>query len=88
MIDWILAEKLAGYVAGQGDATAPTSDLTALASESERRVTAYTGLTPVRPLPPPEGIGRKEWISTNIAAMRALLDPVLERSEKRLLIRA
>ena len=82
MIDWILAEKIAGYVAGQGEATMPTSDLTALAGESERRVTAYTGLTPVRPLPPPEGIGRKEWISTNIAAMRALLDPVLARSEK------
>ena len=80
MIDWILAERLAAYVAGQGSASAPTSDLAALAAESERRVRAYTGLLPVRPLPPPEGIGRREWIRTNITAMRTLLDPVLERA--------
>ena len=84
MIDWILAERLAAYVAGQGSASAPTSDLAALAAESERRVRAYTGLLPVRPLPPPEGIGRREWISTNITAMRTLLDPVLERAGTRL----
>jgi coenzyme F420 biosynthesis associated uncharacterized protein len=80
MIDWILAERLAGYVAGTGDAAAPASDLAALAAESERRVVAYTGLQPARPLPPPEGIGRREWVSTNVAAMRVLLDPVLERA--------
>ncbi|MDQ6836170.1 MAG: zinc-dependent metalloprotease [Actinomycetota bacterium] len=80
MIDWILAEKIASYVAGTGDAPAPRADLNALAAESERRVTAYTGLSPTRPLPPPEGIGRREWIQTNIKAMRALLDPVLDRA--------
>jgi coenzyme F420 biosynthesis associated uncharacterized protein len=80
MIDWILAEKIAGYVAGKGDAAPPKADLAALAVESERRVIAYTGLRPTRPLPPPEGIERREWIRTNIKAMRALLDPVLERA--------
>jgi coenzyme F420 biosynthesis associated uncharacterized protein len=80
MIDWILAEKIAGYVAGHGDSPPPKADLAALASESERRVTAYTGLEPARPIPPPEGIERREWINTNIKAMRALLDPVLERA--------
>jgi coenzyme F420 biosynthesis associated uncharacterized protein len=80
VIDWILAEKIAGYVAGSTDAAAPRADLPALAVESERRVTAYTGLTPARPLPPPEGIGRREWVRTNIKAMRSLLDPVLERA--------
>jgi coenzyme F420 biosynthesis associated uncharacterized protein len=54
-----------------------------LAAESEKRVTAYTGLQPERPLPPPEGIERREWIQTNIKAMRALLDPVLERASSR-----
>src|SRR5207248_10808500 len=34
--------------------------------------------------PPPEGIGRKEWVTSNIGAMRALLDPVLERANKNL----
>ena len=80
MIDWILAEKIAGYVAGKGDADVPRANLVDLAAESERRVTAYTGLRPDRPLPPPEGIERDEWIRTNVAAMRKLLDPVLERS--------
>jgi coenzyme F420 biosynthesis associated uncharacterized protein len=80
VIDWILAEKIACYVAGKGDAPPPRADLAALATESERRVTAYTGLQPARPLPPPEGIERDEWIRTNIKAMRTLLDPVLERA--------
>ena len=80
MIDWILAEKIAGYVAGTGNGASPRSDLAALAVESEKRVTSYTGLHPTRPLPPPEGIGRREWIATNIKAMRQLLDPVLERA--------
>jgi coenzyme F420 biosynthesis associated uncharacterized protein len=86
VIDWILAERIAGYVAGTGDANGrlPTADLTALASESEARVIAYTGLEPARALPEPEGIGRREWVSTNIGAMRALLDPVLERTGKSL----
>ncbi|MGA9856976.1 MAG: zinc-dependent metalloprotease [Solirubrobacteraceae bacterium] len=80
MIDWILAEKIAGYVAGTGDAAPPRTDLDALAVESERRVTAYTGLEPARELPAPEGIGRDEWVRANVRAMRTLLDPVLERA--------
>jgi coenzyme F420 biosynthesis associated uncharacterized protein len=80
MIDWILAEKIAGLVAGHTDAETPKADLPALATESVRRVTAYTGLRPTRPLPPPEGVDRREWVRTNIKAMRSLLDPVLERA--------
>ena len=84
MIDWILAEKIASYVAGTGDAPAPKADLRALAAESERRVTAYTGLEPAGPIPPPEGIERREWVQTNIKAMRQLLDPVLDRASSSL----
>jgi coenzyme F420 biosynthesis associated uncharacterized protein len=84
MIDWILAERIAGYVAGSGDGRLPTADLDALAVESKRRVTAYTGLEPAQPLPKPEGIGRREWVSTNLGAMRLLLDPVLKRADSRL----
>jgi coenzyme F420 biosynthesis associated uncharacterized protein len=80
VIDWILAEKIATYVAGSGDARPPRSDLAAIATISEERVTAYTGLQPTRPLPPPEGISRKEWVRSNLASMRALLEPVLERA--------
>jgi coenzyme F420 biosynthesis associated uncharacterized protein len=80
MIDWILAEKIAGYVAGSRAAPVPNADLPALAAEAERRVVKYTGLAPTRPLPPPEGIDRREWVRANIAAMRRMLDPVLERA--------
>jgi coenzyme F420 biosynthesis associated uncharacterized protein len=80
VIDWILAERLAGYLAGTGDARQPSTDLTALAAESERRVIAYTGLTPSGSLPAPEGISRRDWVASNISSMRALLDPVLERA--------
>jgi coenzyme F420 biosynthesis associated uncharacterized protein len=80
VIDWILAEKIAGYVAGTGDAPLPRTDLRPLATEAERRVAQYTGLTPVRPLPPPEGIDRREWVRSNVVAMRKLMDPVLERA--------
>jgi coenzyme F420 biosynthesis associated uncharacterized protein len=84
VIDWILAERIAGYVAGTGNGKLPTADLAELAAESELRVSAYTGLEPARRLPEPEGIGRREWVSTNIGAMRALLDPVLQRAGKNL----
>ncbi len=84
MIDWILAERIAGYVAGSGDGRLPTSDLEALAVESERRVIAYTGLEPAQPLPKPEGVGRREWVATNLGAMRLLLDPVLKRADNRM----
>ena len=80
MIDWILAERIAVYVAGSGDGRTPTADLNQLSAEAERRVTAYTGLAPDRPLPEPEGVGRREWVASNIEAMRALLDPVLDRA--------
>jgi coenzyme F420 biosynthesis associated uncharacterized protein len=80
VIDWILAERIAGYVAGSGDAAPAQADLAALAGEAERRVVGYTGLEPGRPLPLPEGIDRREWVRANVAAMRRMLDPVLERA--------
>jgi coenzyme F420 biosynthesis associated uncharacterized protein len=78
MIDWPLAKRLAGLVAGHPDAPAPRADMQALADESEQLVVAYTGLAPAAPLPPAEPIERPEWIEANVGAMRALLDPALE----------
>lgn len=78
MIDWPLAQRLAGLVAGRPDAPTPRADLQALATDSEQRVVAYTGLVPRTPVPPAEGIGRGEWIEANVGAMRTLLDPALE----------
>ncbi len=81
VIDWIVAEKIAAFIAGRGRAgETPEVDLAALAGESERRVVAYTGLRPRAPLPPPEGVSRSEWVASNISATRALLDPLLARA--------
>ena len=80
MIDWFIAQRIATFVAGTGDGPPPTVDLAPLAAEAEERVVAYTGLTPARPLPPPEGIGRREWVKSNIETMRVVLDPVLARA--------
>jgi coenzyme F420 biosynthesis associated uncharacterized protein len=82
VIDWIVAERIAAYVAGTGDARTPAVDLAGLAEESERRVVAYTGLTPAGTLPAPEGVSRREWVASNISSSRALLDPVLSRAGK------
>ncbi len=82
MIDWVIAERIATFVAGAGEGRVSTADLAALAAESEARVTAYTGLHPARALPPPEGISRRDWVASNIDAMRLLLDPVLERANR------
>jgi coenzyme F420 biosynthesis associated uncharacterized protein len=84
VIDWIIAERIATFVAGEGEGAPPTIDLGPLASESEARVVAYTGLQPARPLPSPEGIGRREWVASNIGSMRALLDPILNRAGQNL----
>ena len=84
MIDWYVAQRIATFVAGTGDAEVPTIALEPLATQSEERVVAYTGLEPARPLPPPEGISRREWVASNIESMRALLDPVLSRAGKNL----
>jgi coenzyme F420 biosynthesis associated uncharacterized protein len=84
MIDWPLAQRLAGLVAGSTDARSPRTELQPLADDSERRVIAYTGLAPLAALPPAEGIGRGEWIEANVGAMRALLDPALEHVGERL----
>jgi coenzyme F420 biosynthesis associated uncharacterized protein len=84
MIDWYVAERIAGFVAGTGDGRLPTIDLAPLADQAEERVVGYTGLQPVRPIPPPEGIGRREWVASNIDSMRTLLDPVLSRAGENL----
>ena len=45
---------------------------------------AATGMIPAGPLPSAEGIGRREWVASNISSTQALLDPMLSRAGKRL----
>ncbi|HEX3804899.1 MAG TPA: zinc-dependent metalloprotease [Solirubrobacteraceae bacterium] len=84
VIDWIVAEWIAGRIAGNSDAPAPTVDLAPIVADAEQRVVAYTGLVPDGPLPPPEGLSRREWVATNIASTRALIDPMLDRLTEQL----
>jgi coenzyme F420 biosynthesis associated uncharacterized protein len=58
---------------------APFEQLSAPAAESERLVSAYTGLVPADGLPTPEAVGRPEWIEANLSSLGGVLDPVAGR---------
>ncbi|HWM10565.1 MAG TPA: zinc-dependent metalloprotease [Solirubrobacteraceae bacterium] len=86
MIDWKLAGQVAGGIAGlqpSGDPT-PFADATAATAESERLVSAYTGLVPAAALPAAESVGRPEWVSANLLSLAGVLDPVADRVGSRL----
>ncbi|MEA2321244.1 MAG: hypothetical protein QOD81_1094, partial [Solirubrobacteraceae bacterium] len=83
MIDWDLAERVGSAVAGgaDGEGAAPLpGDLVAMADGARERVVAYTRLTPVRELPPPEAVDRPEWLRSNLQTMRGTLDPLLSKA--------
>ena len=80
MIDWSLAGQVARGIANlqpAGDPT-PFQQLSGPAAESERLVSAYTGLTAAA-LPVAETVGRPEWIDANLRAIGGVLDPLGER---------
>ncbi len=79
LIDWIVVEWIAGHLAGSGQAPDPEIDLGPITADAQERVVAYTGLIPAGPLPPPEGLSRHEWVATNVASTRAMIEPALER---------
>jgi coenzyme F420 biosynthesis associated uncharacterized protein len=80
MIDWSLAGTVARGVAGlqpSGDPT-PFQSLEGPSEESERLVSAYTGLTAAS-LPVAEAVGRDGWVDANLRSMRGVLDPAAAR---------
>jgi coenzyme F420 biosynthesis associated uncharacterized protein len=82
VIDWPLAQRVARFAAGSPTMSPSLpGNLDALAAEAEQRVVAYTGLVPGAPLPPPEAVDRQLWAEINLAGMRRILDPVVERLE-------
>jgi coenzyme F420 biosynthesis associated uncharacterized protein len=86
VIDWSLAGQVARGIANlqpAGDPQ-PFEALAGPAAESERLVGEYTGLTAGAPLPPPEAVGRAEWIDANLRAIGGVLDPVADRVGGRL----
>ena len=83
MIDWSLAERVAGAVAGapNGETARPLpGDLAAMAADARRHVTAYARIEPVRELPPPEAVDRTEWLRANLRTMRGTIDPLLTKA--------
>src|SRR5829696_3466206 len=81
VIDWTLATQVARGVSRlqpAGD-PAPFEALEGPSEESERLVSAYTGLVAPGPLPVAEAVGRDEWADANLASLRGVLDPVAGR---------
>jgi coenzyme F420 biosynthesis associated uncharacterized protein len=80
VIDWKLAGQVARGIANlqpAGD-PAPFEQLAGPAEESERLVSAYTGLS-AGVVPLPEAVGRPEWIDANLRGIAGVLDPVADR---------
>ena len=79
-IDWSLAERLGGFVASEPPGgIALAGDLDAFTDDAIARVTEYTELTPTREIPPPEAIGRRDWLRANLGSMRTIMQPIEEK---------
>src|SRR5689334_7157205 len=81
MVDWSLARQLAKLAANAGSTPPPLpdADFPALAADSERHLTEYTGLRPEGGLPPAETVSRAEWAEVNVDSLGRLLGPVTDR---------
>ncbi len=85
MIDWRLAERIAGLVAPSSDAPrarldAVATEVAAFAPRSALLVGEYTGLDAGPSLPDPETIDRAAWTQANLRSMQTVLDPVVART--------
>jgi coenzyme F420 biosynthesis associated uncharacterized protein len=80
MIDWRLAERVAGAVASTApDAPheAVSAEVEAFAARSAELVSEYTGLSAPDGLPAPETVDRSGWAQINLRSMQKVLDPVV-----------
>ncbi|MGH8574307.1 MAG: zinc-dependent metalloprotease, partial [Gammaproteobacteria bacterium] len=84
MVDWSLARQVARIAAGSAEPAGSDPDVVALCAEMEGHVASYTRLRPASAIPPPELVGRDEWVGVNLASLERLIDPVAERLERRL----
>ncbi len=79
-VDWGLAARVAGGLAGDDPAGAPPPDLAASATDAAARVEAFTGMRPPGALPEIEWVDRRAWINANLDTLRSTMAPLLERS--------
>lgn len=83
MIDWTLAERLGTYVAGDPPGgTALAGDLHAVSREARERVALYTRLDPMRAIPDPEAVDRRDWLRANLKSFRVILEPLASKLDK------
>jgi coenzyme F420 biosynthesis associated uncharacterized protein len=84
-VDWDLAAATAGALGKAGprvtlaEATAVVADLRVLADEAAGHVEAYTGLAPAGAQAPVRVVDRRAWAEANIAGLREVVAPLLNR---------
>jgi len=84
-VDWDLAAATAGALSKSGpavsysEAVQVVSDLRALTDEAAGHVAAYTALTAQVQVPPVRVVDRKDWAATNIAGLKQVLIPLVNR---------
>jgi coenzyme F420 biosynthesis associated uncharacterized protein len=79
-IEWGVARAVARLVATEPEGGGRLAgDLGRFTEDAVARVTAYTGMRPLREIPAPEAITRHAWLDANLTSMRRLLDPVAQR---------
>lgn len=83
MIDWTLARRIGGFVAGEpAGGGALAGDIVAIADDARVRVEKYTRLTPTRAIPEPQSVERREWLEINHTSMKAMLDPLSSKLDR------
>ncbi|MGE5857633.1 MAG: zinc-dependent metalloprotease, partial [Solirubrobacterales bacterium] len=85
LVDWSMAERVAGALAGSGPHWDGTEE--ELRAESDRAaelVRRYTGLKPKGEVPSAELVDRNEWARVNLEAFRELSTRVEEHLESRM----
>jgi coenzyme F420 biosynthesis associated uncharacterized protein len=85
LVDWDLAVTTArrlmrpGPALSRAEADGVVHDLLRLAAEAEEHVEAYTRLTPVAGPAPVAVVDRGEWVRSNVAGLRVVTAPLVER---------
>jgi coenzyme F420 biosynthesis associated uncharacterized protein len=84
-VDWDLAAATAGALGKSGpkvsydEATDVVADLRRLTDEAAGHVVAYTGLRSQVVHPPVRVVDRRDWAATNIAGLRQVITPLVQR---------
>jgi coenzyme F420 biosynthesis associated uncharacterized protein len=84
-VDWDLAAATAGALSKSGPAVSyeeamqVVAELRTLADEAAGHVASYTGLTPSVEVPPVRVVDRKDWAAVNIAGLKQVIVPLVER---------